>query len=459
MCINKRWIVNPYTRKRILVNCGHCPACLTKSAHRRAGRIKNNYYKSQVSLFLTLTYANECMPYVRIEDLENHVIDLPVYRDSFVRRVRVNGDYQMKYKLTESTHVLDTFHMPEDFYKDSFKFYPARNKKGCIGVCYYKDIQDFFKRLDINLKRRYGFKGKYSRFACHEYGEKGKRPHFHVVLFCDSLDVPMFKSAINEAWPFDRGYVRHRKCELTKKDVANYAASYVNKLASFHPLFSSHYFRSKCSYSRGFGFAPSDFSIDSILDKASKGSLRWSFETVVDRVPQIVDASIPKYVINRYFPKFKGYSRLISDQILDILQNPDRLSNYVRLLDYNLSDLHREKVKLVNARARYKYPLSFAYDYLMVWSVFVRQNLRAFYENLQISQFDYDNISVLLRRPYLSRSLLPLLVHRDSKSLDPNQYPDNLISHYKLSEEFSNRRKHRLVNQEFFEYNNFEQLI
>ena len=59
MCINKRWIFNPYSRKRILVKCGKCPACLTEKARHRAGRIKNNIYKGQVSLFCTLTYANK----------------------------------------------------------------------------------------------------------------------------------------------------------------------------------------------------------------------------------------------------------------------------------------------------------------------------------------------------------------------------------------------------------------
>ena len=85
MCINKRWIINEYTRKRILVKCGKCEACMVEKAHHRAGRIKNNVYKDEVSLFCTLTYANECLPYVKVEDLNNKVTHLPVYRDSVVR--------------------------------------------------------------------------------------------------------------------------------------------------------------------------------------------------------------------------------------------------------------------------------------------------------------------------------------------------------------------------------------
>lgn len=459
MCTNKHWIKNHYTGKWILTKCNHCPACLVEKAHHRAGRIKNNVYKDEVSLFVTLTYANECMPYVRIEDLNDKINVLKVYRDSDVRRVRVSGDYQMKYKVTHNVHVLDEFAVPAEIYDDKFKYYPARKAPDRIGVCYYKDIQDFFKRLDINLKRRYGFKGKYSRFACHEYGTKGKRPHFHLVVFCKAVDVQMLQSAINEAWPFDRGKARHRKCERARGSVANYVASYVNSFATFHPLLSSRAFRSRCSYSRGFGLAPSDFSVDSLVSKASQGCLEWSFETLVQRVPQVVNVSVPKYVVNRYFPKFKGYSRLTSDQILDILQMPTRLSNFVRVLQYTPDDLHREVVKLTNAKDRYKYPLRFAHDYLLVWSSFSRNVMRKFYEGLSNTQYDYDNIALLLERPDVNRSLLPLLIHREISDLDPNYFPLNIRDTNLLLEEFRTRQKHREVNELYWQAKDYEQLI
>lgn len=461
MCTNMRWVLNPYTRKKILSKCGHCPACLVEKAHHRAGRIKNNVYDGEVTLFCTLTYANECLPYIKLDDLLNCEKKLKVYRDTDVRRVRVNGDYQMKYKVTPNVHVLDTFDMPDDFYKqmEGFSFVCANNKPGCVSVCYYKDIQNFFKRLDINLKRRYGFKGKYSRFACQEYGGKRKRSHFHLAVSCNAVDVQTIKSAICEAWPFDRGKVRHRKCELAKGSIANYVADYVNSFSTFHPLLSSHCFRSKCSYSRGYGLAPVDFDVDRLCAKAQTGRLDWSFETLVQRVPTVVNVSVPKYVINRYFPKFKGYSRLASSQILDILHYPYLLRAYKDILDYNESDLHRNITMLENAKKRYKYPLRFADDYLLVWSVHTRTVLAKFYENLTNTQYDYDNISVLLRRPYLSRSLLPLLIRTDSESLNPNCYPDVKAKDLLLLEEFRTRQKHREVNQLYFEANNFEQLM
>ena len=70
-----------------------------------------------------------------------------------------------------------------------------------------------------------------------------------------------------------------------------------------------------------------------------------------------------------------------------------------------------------------------------------------------------DNIYLLKKRPYLSRSLLPLLLHDDLDSLNPNKYPQNVVDHNLLLEEYRNRQKHKEVNQIFFEQNDYEQLI
>ena len=40
-----------------------------------------------------------------------------------------------------------------------------------------KELQDFFKRL----RKKYGEGIRY--YACGEYGPKGKRPHYHAIIF------------------------------------------------------------------------------------------------------------------------------------------------------------------------------------------------------------------------------------------------------------------------------------
>lgn len=45
-----------------------------------------------------------------------------------------------------------------------------------------KDLQDFMKRLRINLKRS-GYEKKIRMYGCMEYGERFGRPHAHVIIY------------------------------------------------------------------------------------------------------------------------------------------------------------------------------------------------------------------------------------------------------------------------------------
>lgn len=74
-----------------------------------------------------------------------------------------------------------------------------------VPVLVKKDLQDFLKRI------RYYSKGKLRFFACGEYGEIGKRPHYHLILFCDVLtatcryedgQVLWSCKELNDAWTF-----------------------------------------------------------------------------------------------------------------------------------------------------------------------------------------------------------------------------------------------------------------
>lgn len=75
------------------------------------------------------------------------------------------------------------------------------------GMLVKKDLQNFNKRLRLN--------GSFRFFACGEYGDQTKRPHYHGLYFCDS-DIfadkvlwskkgtySLYNSALlSKAWPF-----------------------------------------------------------------------------------------------------------------------------------------------------------------------------------------------------------------------------------------------------------------
>lgn len=94
-----------------------------------------------------------------------------------------------------------------------------------------KDLQDFMKRLRRALEPR-----KVRFFACGEYGSKGARPHYHVVLFgyrpsdlkyfFERNGNKIYKSAfIAERWT--HGFVTVGDVTL---DSAKYVAKYLQKL-------------------------------------------------------------------------------------------------------------------------------------------------------------------------------------------------------------------------------------
>ena len=79
MCTHCRYVFNRYSRRHVLVKCGKCDACKQEKAIARANRIRNNLTYGKIALFITLTYANDYVPFVYRSDLIGYG-DLNVYR-------------------------------------------------------------------------------------------------------------------------------------------------------------------------------------------------------------------------------------------------------------------------------------------------------------------------------------------------------------------------------------------
>ena len=172
MCTHTRYITNRYTGDKVLVSCGKCPACLEAKALNRTNRIKNTYDGSNIALFVTLTYKNEFVPYILKSDIdtsEGHQF-LPIYRDATCRRVRVSDDYRMRFKTTFKTSVINEIYVdyPSDFDKSSLRSI-VHGSPDKVSVPYFKDLQDFEKRLRIILQRK-GFDDSFQYYQCLELG-------------------------------------------------------------------------------------------------------------------------------------------------------------------------------------------------------------------------------------------------------------------------------------------------
>lgn len=108
-----------------------------------------------------------------------------------------------------------------------------------------KDIQDFLKRLRINLSRKFGInKDAFSSFICSEYGALRGRPHYHMLLFFrQKIDPIKLSLLISKSWKLGRTdgipfqtpfYVNYHNVIKTPRlgDVlacAKYVTKYVEK--------------------------------------------------------------------------------------------------------------------------------------------------------------------------------------------------------------------------------------
>lgn len=331
MCTNLQRVYNRYIHRTLLVDCGKCPACQQAKADRRASRIRNTLGKSEICLFVTLTYQNEFCPYVDTHGLKFGAnYDIPIYRDASGRYQRTDSDYTQKFVATRGRHQIGTIPYARVTKSDFSKNSPShvqhlRNyDPHKIGVCLFQDVQDFHKRLRINLKRKYNINAPYKTFNCSEYGSMSQRPHFHLLLFIPSHLESVFRCAIVQSWPYASKY-RTSKFIEQARDCASYVSSYVNSNMRLSSLLSTSVTKQKHSYSHHFGMDNPSFDLGVLLRKIDSGAMVYDTLSFANGVPCPATVPMPQYVIRRYFPFFKGYSRLSVNSLAELLYKPERL--------------------------------------------------------------------------------------------------------------------------------------
>ena len=530
MCTNQREIVNKYTGHKLFVKCGRCPSCLQEKAAHRVSRIKAQDSPLTDTIMCTLTYRRNDCPYVFREDaykfangefrdyiyysnideykegkpcVHCEIVDLPlnVYRDNNYRKIRLSADYHIGYKNIGAKCLCQI----EPIYTTKFKYINGRIEKtkviknvsfkynkdlshchGKIGVAYYPDVQDFIERLRINLKRNYGFTENFKVYCCSEFGSRSLRPHFHLLFWIPKGTFEAFRAAINASWPFSDISHFDRAVEKAFR-ASSYVATYVNMPSDF-PEFLKVYFKPKHSYSKDFGVNLDCFSLDSLLKKYYRGTLSYFKQITCEGIPKITECPIPKYIVYRYFPIFKGYNRLAPSSTCDIMQRIGELSFDERKIPlisnksdwrvslsdrqyfdrltfpvcYSDEDLYKINVRLNNAYKRFLenspqvVGFSFA-DYcrlhLSMWSCFKSTLLRLHLSNDDIPLNEkYDNLEEI-KCVYDEKvkngvsAFLPIGFSRDMLVVtDPNMFTSVQFTSRRFADSYHDNIKHRNVS-------------
>lgn len=450
MCTQIKKVYNVYSGKSLYTSCGQCEACQQAKANKRTQRIRNNVSEGTITLFVTLTYDRWSCPVVLRSDLEERKDPLPVYRLVQSRNVRVSSDYKIKRKRKYEPKLLNEYeNIIYDQVDASSLPRLAKLSSKYVGICYYEDFKNFFKRLRHYVT--YKSKGlqvpAYSYYLCSEYGETTLRPHAHILLTIPSSQESFFRKAILHAWPF-ADYRRSSQYIEVARDAASYVSSYVNSGADFPTFFKNRCFRPKCSYSKGYGRGLAAFSLKKLLDALDKHALYYSALSYKDGVPQISRVPIPAYVINSYFPKCKGYSFRNSSAQYHLLVNPLSQIGVApeknTLLTLSQEEAFAYLTRLKNAFSKYHYYtgrnyLDFILDHIRIWNEFKQTSLRSWYDEMNLNgfQYSYDNINeYVLKHPLMSH-LFPIR--------SPNLFPQNIERHARLSQMFSWKKKTKKV--------------
>lgn len=477
MCLYQRYIKNPYTGKDVYVKCGHCNACLQEKAARRTSRIRNNVSTGQTALFVTLTYANMFVPYVLRSELKSFEFSVPVYRDATIRRNRVGSDYTFFQTIKRKTTQIANID-----YDNSINFLQADEtvpevdrlphlkhySKDKIGVILYSDLQRFYKRLRVILQRKYQVTSSFSYFGCAEYGPSTKRPHFHVLIFVPTAKTQLFCSAISEAWQFD-SLARKRKGIQIARNASSYVSAYVNSNSRLSKFYTQNSIKQRHSYSQGFGMSNPYFSFENVVSASEKSDFSYSKTIIRNSVPTVISCTIPKYVIDKYFPRFLGYTSMPTDTLLQLLQCPtinnclSYLGSYFRTNypndGYHLStdsssfDLYNRAhglyVKLINWQksmfSRGFDAISASYLHLSVHRQYLSFLYKREYVDIQnLADFEqhYDNIRVLLRYPEIAPTLQGINLQYKS----PNEYPINVENTLSFERAYQHYDKSRKLN-------------
>lgn len=287
-CESPQRVYNKYSNEFLYVGCRKCSSCLNKRAIHWIERIENECKLHRYSVFFTLTYDNEHLPYYS----------------------RVWNDDKQKFEMISNRSGDSGKVLPERFNDVSIPV--THFDKKCIAYACRDDIKLFFKRLRSRIDYYYkknslsvvSYEKRIRYFICSEYGPRTNRPHYHGIVWLDSEPAfRAFENFLSKSW--QNGSVDY---SIVQSSAASYVAKYVNGNSSLPEVLRTEFTRTFNLQSKKpcIGYCESD----------EAEIQREFYEESYGRVELDVATKCAVYVQpalsleSRYFPKCTGYRRV-----------------------------------------------------------------------------------------------------------------------------------------------------
>lgn len=347
MCVNKIRVLDLlHGRTASYFPCGRCKSCRQAAADRRSRMIRGHHRKGMFCYFITLTYAKNCPPYIKISDLnekfdEFHMqfntadtFSLPIYRD--VSIFKTGRKDRGKLRKASNTIIgfkelnYNIFFSPENFSDTITSLSPLRYyvknrvyyEYDKVSVAFHSDAKDFFKRLRQNLFRDNGKRIPIEYYYCPEYGPTTSRFHIHaLVWFPSNFSETDVKHYVATSWPYADSN-RTKQYVQSAKNPSSYLSSYVNCDSNVSSFLTEN-FKLRSSHSLDFGFNENLFGFQKVFETYKQG--HFTYVGVInkrDGSTTLANLPYPRYVLSRYFPIFKGLGRLTKFKAIHIYKNP-----------------------------------------------------------------------------------------------------------------------------------------
>lgn len=488
MCKTGRFITNQYDGREYYVSCGHCPACLQEKAIRRKNRIDEELRQNLSCFFVTFSYKNEYIPFVLESEYRNYFknpfSEVHVYRNVFQPRLVDTLDYQDFSFRGKNT--LNSLSFPKLKYIRHYGYSQVFEYYDKVGVLWLSDFQKFFNRLNLYLYRA-GYKGHLSYYYTGEYGEKYHRPHIHALIYFDKGCDEVVKRTIIKSWnysdlskPLRQKDGTYREPIEVAKNPARYVSSYLNKRQVIPSILSdAKPFKMFAHFSKGFGHLNPVYSLSSLLQKIESGTLEFDKGVYRKGVLTLSKSSIPKYIIDKYWPKFKGFRYLSSDEVIDLVRNPQsiffnaKLRNVLTSSHYNIvvksfsgieirrcyceeDDYLKIYKKLVSLNRRI--PAEFYERWLLaygrVWQLRASDAIRHSYDDCRKPSDIFQhffNIKDYYEGKVINYYLDDLMQYNYNPVVDPNQFYWYQLKDQNLTKQFSDDLQHHRIKSNFYE--------
>lgn len=221
-----------------LVACGKCIQCKTSKRKKTELLLSLETQSHKYCELINLTYSDEFIPWVDLSAVDGKYNDISPELDYFMRiahpihfgdrtkrmyNPRTRSYYEVVDSYYQKPHYTTAFGAAErwsnfDYFSytnfitdlqtynkridEYYQKYPWRKRgvsrqKHHVAILWNEDLQRYLDRLKKWCLRNYGVKIRY--FAVGEYGTNSLRPHWHIVLFHDSLQL---RHAFQDVWQY-----------------------------------------------------------------------------------------------------------------------------------------------------------------------------------------------------------------------------------------------------------------